>query len=47
MAQYGPAAALGEAIRQDMIEGGRLFIRHLEAVEAGTATASGSSDRPS
>jgi DNA-binding GntR family transcriptional regulator len=40
-------AALGEAIRQDMIEGGRLFIRHLETMEAGTATAPGSGDRPS
>ena len=37
------AGALGEAIRQDMIEGGRLFIRHLEAMEAGEA-AEGSND---
>jgi DNA-binding GntR family transcriptional regulator len=29
------SGALCEAVRQDMIEGGRLFIRHLEAVEAG------------
>jgi len=28
-------AALCEAVRQDMIEGGRLFIRHLEKMEAG------------
>ena len=34
------AGALGEAIRQDMIEGGRLFIRHLEAMEAGEAAES-------
>ena len=38
------AGALGEAIRQDMIEGGRLFIRHLEAMEAGAAAAESSGD---
>jgi len=31
----GDSAALCEAVRQDMIEGGRLFIRHLEKMEAG------------
>jgi len=38
------AGALGEAIRQDMIEGGRLFIRHLETMEAGEAAAESGSD---
>ena len=38
------AGALGEAIRQDMIEGGRLFIRHLEAMEAAEAAAENGSD---
>ena len=31
------APALREAVRQDMIEGGRLFIRHLQAMEASKA----------
>ena len=38
------AGALREAIRQDMIEGGRLFIRHLEAMEAGEAASGSGSD---
>jgi hypothetical protein len=35
----GDSAALCEAVRQDMIEGGRLFIRHLEKMEAGGEAA--------
>jgi DNA-binding GntR family transcriptional regulator len=36
----GDAAALCEAVRQDMIEGGRQFIAHLQAMEAGALAPS-------